>query len=109
MDGKFLFDGSQPEDLNIKFKGSYALLKYIIKKYQNELPYAGSIIEFGRQTLYSKDISYSWEHYGVQPRAWNGLNKDLIIYRLIGKITDNLSLEDLKKEFQEKESIASNL
>ncbi len=96
-----LFDENKPESLNITFKGSYELFKWILKKYDKILPYNGGIIEFARSNKYSKEISYAWGYNGVPPRAWNCLNKDLIIFYLVGKIKEPQSLCQLKEEFDE--------
>ncbi len=104
MDNGILFDGAKPESLNVSFKGSYVLMKWILKKYEKELPYGGGIIEFARANKYTKNISYAWEHYGVPPRAWNGLHKDLVIFFLIGKIKSPMTLQQLKEEFDQSQT-----
>lgn len=101
MSDEILFDEECPESLNTCFKGSYALMKWIVKKYKRELPYCGEILQFGLKNSYSKNISYCWEHYGVPPRAWNSLHKDLVIAHLIGKIKEPRSLRELKREHDE--------
>lgn len=99
MENGILFSENKPESLNTTFKGSYPLLKWIIKKYKDELPYCGEILQFASANSYSKNISYAWEHWGVPPRAWNGLHKDLVIFTLIGKIKEPKTLDELKREF----------
>lgn len=85
--------------LNVRFTGDYEFLKWILKKYKNQLPYDGEILKFASQTFYSKDISYSWRRFGVQVRAWNQLHKDLIIAHLIGRIEEPKTLQELQQEF----------
>lgn len=86
--------------LNIRFTGDYEFLKWVLKKYKNQLPYEGEILKFANKTFYSKNISYSWSRLGVQVRAWNQLNKDLIIASLIGIIEEPKTLHELKEEFE---------
>lgn len=88
--------------LNHRFTGDYEFLKWILKKYKNQLPYDGEILKFANQTFYSKDISYSWRRFGVQVRAWNQLNKDLIIAGLTGQIENPKTLQELHQEFESK-------
>ena len=51
--------------LNVKFSGNYYLLKWILKKYKDELPYAGQVKEFARENSYSQKIYFKWSHYGI--------------------------------------------
>lgn len=88
--------------LNIRFAGDYEFLKWVLKKYKDQLPYEGEILKFANKTFYSKDISYSWRRFGVQVRAWNQLHKDLIIASLTGSIEEPKTLEELHQEFLEK-------
>ena len=84
---------------NVKFTGEYELFKWIIKKYKQELPYCGEILEFARQNFYSKDLCHSWKYNGIQTRTWNCLHKDLIMGFLTGKIKELKTLQELKEEF----------
>jgi len=89
-------------EFNVRFTGSYELLKWVIKKYKNELPYCGSILNYGKKNHYSeKNLSFFWKRNGVPVRAWNQLHKDLVMARLIGRIKDKdvKSLEELGGEF----------
>lgn len=84
------------------FSGSYDLLKWILKKYENELEYRGSIMRFTAYNHYTTSIcSSKWKHEGIGYRVWAILEKDLIIARLMGKIKeeDVRSLNQLKSEF----------
>lgn len=86
------------------FSGSYGLLKWIIQKYKNELPYNGSIMQFATLNHYTQSIcSSKWKHNGVGYRVWNGLEKDLIILTLMGKVKDRdaRTLVQLKAEYLE--------
>lgn len=84
---------------NITFFGSYELLVWILKKYKKELPYGGKIKQFIFYNNYSLYCSTHWKRYGVIPRVWNTLNKDLHIAFLMGKI-EMISLNDLKKMYE---------
>lgn len=83
------------------FTGSYNLLKYIIQKYTNELPYNGYV------TRAIKCFGYRREHHfdrmGVPLKIWIIINKDLFIAALTGriKIEDYKTLHELKEEFKE--------
>jgi len=87
---------------NIRFSGDYDLLKWIIKKYKNALPYNGEVLRFSASLPYCKSMCHDWNHYGVPTRVWNSLHKDLVIARLMGKIKDEdvRTLEQLRQEFK---------
>ena len=89
--------------LNLNFNGSYQLLKWVVKKYKNELPYGGEILKFSGSLPYSKNMSNNWNLYGVPVRVWNVLNKDITIAYLMGNIKgkDLKTLKELKREFEE--------
>jgi len=92
------------EDIfNVRFSGEYRLLKWIVKKYKDELPYGGEIMRFAYALPYGKSISFDWETYGVPSRVWNSLHKDLTIAALMNKIdVANLrTLQELKKEYED--------
>jgi hypothetical protein len=84
---------------NTKFNGSYELLEYVLKKYKSELPYNGEVSELAKQYSFFKDIKYTWQKYGVHNRLWALIRKDLTILYLCGKLETNISLEELKIEF----------
>jgi hypothetical protein len=86
-------------EINIKFTGSYYLLKWILKKYKHELPYIGQVTEFAIKNNYSKRVIHHWSYYGVGYRVWNCLHKDLFIIFLMGKIQYE-GLEQLKKDYE---------
>lgn len=73
-------------DLNIKFKGSYELLCWILKRYKKELPYSGYIGHFATANNYYFSCSKEWKRYGVNYKVWNLLHKDLVIGYLMNKI-----------------------
>jgi len=87
---------------NVRFSGSYNLLKWILLKYREELPYEGMVIKYMNDVLYTNNSSYGWNKYGVPNRVWNILHKDLTMARLLGKIKDEeaKTLEQLKEEFK---------
>lgn len=97
---------NEPITFNLRFSGSYDLLKWIVSKYKKELPYDGMVIKFMNDTFYTKDSSYSWNKNGVPTRVWNVLNKDLVMATLLGRIKeeDAKTLEQLKEEFNNKPS-----
>jgi hypothetical protein len=89
-------------DFNIRFSGDYDLFKWIIAKYKHELPYCGEIGIYTVDNHYSKNNStWFWKERGVPTRAWNGLWKDLVIARLMGRIKEEevRTLEQLEEEF----------
>ena len=83
------------EDMNIKFHGSYDLLKYIIEKYNI---YNSKITQFITDNCYSISASSSWRKKDVPFRVWNIIYKDLLIMRLCGK--DVKMLDELQQEFK---------
>lgn len=91
-----LLSDQQPIDLNIKFKGSYELLCWILKKYKNELPYNGYIGHFATANNYYFTCSKEWKRYGVNYKVWNLLHKDLTIAYLMNKI-EIANLNELQK------------
>jgi hypothetical protein len=92
------------DDLNIKFEGSYELLKWIIIKYEI---YNSQVTKFITSSSYGISSSSSWRKNGVPPRVWNIMHKDLIMLRVTGKIDDNkvMNLEELAKEFSRISSV----
>ena len=90
-------------DFNLRFSGNYDLFKWILKKYENQLPYSGQVKIYSQANNYSENTTWKWRHIGLPPRAWNGLHKDLVIARLMGRIKDHevMNLEELKKEYIE--------
>ena len=89
-------------EFNIKFKGEYALLKWIIKRYSSVLPYESSVLTFAKSLPHNGiSTGHDWNKYGVPPRVWNSLHKDLVIAHLMGRIKerDIKTLEELKIEF----------
>lgn len=97
-------------DLNIKFNGSYQLLKWILRKYTRELPYNGKVKEFSIQNNFSEAICNKWINYGVGNRVWNLLHKDLTILYLTNKIpTANLfELEKMYEAWKKDDTISIN-
>lgn len=87
---------------NLNFNGDYQLLKWIIKKYKDELPYNGEILKFSASLPYSNNMSNNWNLYGVPIRVWNSIHKDITISYLMGKIKEDefKTLGELKKEFE---------
>lgn len=84
-------------DFNVKFSGDYDLLKWILVKYKEALPYDGKIESYGQKTFYSeKNISHFWKNRGVPIRVWNQLHKDLTLARLLGRI-DEKDIKTLKE------------
>ena len=93
------------------FSGSYELLKWILRKYKDELPYNGSIMNFATLNHYTQSIcSSKWKHNGVGYRVWGSLEKDLVILEkdlviatLMGKVADSdaKTLVQLKAEYLE--------
>lgn len=91
-------------ELNTKFNGSYELLKYILKKYTNELPYKGQVKIFTVSNGYCPMAGDQWRNYGVSPRVWNLLHKDLTILFLLNKISI-VNLNDLQQEFKKQKQL----
>jgi len=87
---------------NLRFSGSYYLLKWILAKYKKELPYGGEIKQFSLQNHYSINICDQWRNYGVGYRVWNIIHKDLLIAHLVGKIESlkDSSLHKLKGDYE---------
>lgn len=90
-----------------QFSGSYELLKYILAKYKEELPYKGKIKYFYIYNGYYRTAS-NFSFNGVNNKVWISLNKDLTIANLQGKIKNLLTLEQLKQEFIQKNSEQRN-
>jgi hypothetical protein len=85
--------------LNIEFRGSYKLLKYIVQKYNLS---QGEITRFAVDNNYSIPACQIWNRNNkVPPRLWSVVHKDLIMLRLLGKIEENdvMTLEELREEF----------
>lgn len=95
-------------EINVTFQGDYDFLKWIINKYKNQLPYNGEILMFGRKIHYSKNISHSWNRYGVNPRIWNFIHKDLLIAYLSGKINEFKTLYELNEEYIQDKKIKNS-
>lgn len=89
-----------------RFSGEYMFMRWVLARFQQELPYAGRVDMFALNNQYSEKVCNAWNLGGVHPRVWNVLQKDLIIAHLVGKIKENHNLADLeliyKKEKQER-------
>jgi hypothetical protein len=85
--------------LNINFNGSYALLKYIVQKYEI---YNSEITKFITENNYGISATSSWRKKGVPPRVWNLVHKDLIMLRCLGRMKEDevMTLEQLEREFE---------
>lgn len=90
------------KEFNIRFSGSYELLKWVLQKYKSELPYNGEIFRFAVSNRYSENTCNHWSYRGVNERVWNMIHKDLVIANLMGAVKDEdvRDLDCLKKEFE---------
>ena len=97
-------------NLNIKFNGGYYLLRWILKKYKNELPYNGQIKHFALQNNYSEKSVDTWRMNGVGNRVWNILHKDLTILYLTNKIevANLFELEKMHEAWKKDDTISIN-
>lgn len=97
-------------NLNIKFNGGYYLLRWILKKYKNELPYNGQIKYFALQNNYSEKSVDAWRNCGVGNRVWNILHKDLTILYLTNKIevANLFELEKMHEAWKKDDTISIN-
>ena len=89
-------------EFNTRFSGDYDLFKWILAKYEHELPYCGKIGIYTVENHYSLNNStWFWGKNGVPVRAWNGLWKDIVMARLMGRIKEDQvkNFEQLREEF----------
>lgn len=90
---------------HLNFKGNFDLLEYILSKYKF---LAVSPYQLAKQYKYDVSNVHKWRYNKIPQRFWLLLQKDITIAFLMGKIKENISLNDLKDEFENLEPIPTN-